>query len=110
MLRGDGLACRVASYARDFGDVFEGSGVGWFDGELLAQLLETFLGGRCHAQSSIRFDTKLEGVDLQSWLPATYIYHDGESRVWTCLPDSPMGWGMRMLRVSAPLFPACPIQ
>ena len=37
-------SCRVACYAADLGDVFEGAGVGGFDDELLAEGSEAGFG------------------------------------------------------------------
>ena len=42
-------SCRVAGYAADLGDVFEGTGVGGLDDELLAEGAEAGFGAGCHA-------------------------------------------------------------
>ena len=49
-------SCRVARYAADLGDVFEGAGVGGLDDELLAEGSEAGSGARCHAGICEGFD------------------------------------------------------
>ena len=48
--RGRVRSGRVAGYAADLGDVFQGAGVGGLDDELLAEGAEASFRARCHSE------------------------------------------------------------